>query len=176
MATLPAAPGAYGHPPSPPAEESKILTPCLSPSGDVRERRAARVVEVEREARERHARVHAAPDDLGHLCGNADADRVADRHLVAPRVEQPARDAGGRGRRDRALVRAAEAHDTYPRTRIPASRARRITGAKRANDSSIEALMFFRLNVSDAAVKTAISRAPAASARSSPFSFGTRTG
>ena len=59
---------------------------------------------------------------------------------------------------------------------MPADRARASTGAKRANDSSIEALMFFRLNVSDAAVKTAISRTPAASARSSPFSFGTSTG
>ena len=50
------------------------------------------------------------------------------------------------------------------------------TGANRAKDSSIEALMFFRLNVSDAAVKTAISATPAAWARSRPFSFGTRTG
>ncbi len=68
------------------------------------------------------------------------------------------------------------AHDTYPRTRIPAAVARARTGAKRAKDSSIEAFTFRRLNVSDAAVKTAISRTPAASARSRPFSFGTRTG
>ncbi len=36
--------------------------------------------------------------------------------------------------------------------------------------------MFLRLNVSEAAVKTATSRAPASSARAIPFSFGTRTG
>ena len=42
--------------------------------------------------------------------------------------------------------------------------------------SAMDALMFFRLNVSEAAVNTAISRAPAARARSSPVSLGTSTG
>ena len=41
-----------------------------------------------------------------------------------------------------------------------------MTGAKRASDSSIEALMFLRLNASDAAVNTAISSTPTARARS----------
>src|ERR1019366_10250257 len=77
--------------------------------GHVRERGSTGVVEVEREARERHSRVHAASDDVGHLGGNANPDRVADGHLVAPRVEQPPRDAGGRGRPYRTLVRAAKA-------------------------------------------------------------------
>jgi hypothetical protein len=36
-----------------------------------------------------------------------------------------------------------------------------MTGANRASDSSIEALMFFRLNDSDAALNTATSRTPA---------------
>jgi hypothetical protein len=61
----------------------------------------------------------------------------------------------------------------YPRTRTFAASARGTTGSNRAIDSAIPAFTFLRLNVSEAAVKTAIFPAPAASARSSPCSFGT---
>src|ERR1019366_8298586 len=118
------------------------------PFGHVRERRSARVVEVERETRQRHARVHAASDDLGHLCGNADADRVADRHLVATRVEQPPRDASGRGRRDRALVRAAETArhvPAYAHPGLPCSPYHRLKARERLVDRGVDVLPVERL-------------------------------
>jgi len=51
--------------------------------------------------------------------------------------------------------------------------ARGTTGWNRSIDSAIDALMFFWLKVSEAAVNTAIPCTRASSARSSPFSFGT---
>jgi hypothetical protein len=46
----------------------------------------------------------------------------------------------------------------------------------RSRLSAMDALMFLRLKVSEAAVKTAISSTPAAMARSRPLRFGTSTG
>ena len=59
---------------------------------------------------------------------------------------------------------------------MPCSRAAAQTGARRARLSAIEQLVLRRLKVSEAAVKTAISRTPAASAASKPFMLGTSTG
>ena len=75
---------------------------------DVRERGPARVVEVQREPLDRDARLDRPPDDVRHLRRNADADRVADRHLVAADREEPRGNARDGLRRDRPLVRAAE--------------------------------------------------------------------
>ena len=57
---------------------------------DVRERRAARVVEMQREPR-RAARPAATVSRTtsGTCVGNADADRVADGHLVASDLDEP---------------------------------------------------------------------------------------
>jgi len=63
--------------------------------------------------------------------------------------------------------------ETYPRTGIESSRAAETTGRNRSIDSAIEAFTFFRLNVSDAAVNTAIFPTFARSARSRPRSLGT---
>ena len=59
---------------------------------------------------------------------------------------------------------------------MPSACARWSTGAKASSDSAIVMPMFARVNSSEAAVKTAIASAPAASARSSPRTFGTSTG
>jgi hypothetical protein len=61
----------------------------------------------------------------------------------------------------------------YARTRSPSRKASSVTCRMSSIDSSIEELMFRRLKVSLAAVKTAIERTPAESARRRPFSFGT---
>jgi hypothetical protein len=63
--------------------------------------------------------------------------------------------------------------ETYPRTETPAFVDASTTGRITASDSAMVMLMFFLLNVSEAAVKTAIRPIPAFSARSRPFMFGT---
>jgi hypothetical protein len=58
----------------------------------------------------------------------------------------------------------------------PADWAASLTRAKRSRLSPIEQLMLRWEKLSEAAPNTAISCAPAASAASSPFTFGTSTG
>ena len=66
--------------------------------------------------------------------------------------------------------------ETYPRVHMPAARAWSSTGANAASDSAMVMFTFARAKPSEAAVKTAIASAPAATARSRPRRFGTRTG
>ena len=58
---------------------------------------------------------------------------------------------------------------------MPAASARSSTGPNAASDSAMVMFTFARAKPSDAAVKTAIASAPAASARSSPRRLGTST-
>ena len=154
--------------------------PERSPSHDVRERRPARVVEVEGEPlRAGPPASTAFAHDLRHLRRDGDPDRVADRDLVAPELRtEPRRDRRGRLRGDRPLVGAAE--DAVRRSRgrgCPAALARASTGAKsRERLRRSTRSMFWRLNVSEAAVKTAISRAPARGPGRALSRSGTRTG
>src|SRR5215213_7511309 len=66
--------------------------------------------------------------------------------------------------------------DTYPRTARPAARAPRATTAEASSASRRERPRLRRAKDSVALTNTATSRAPAARARSSPRSLGTRTG
>ena len=104
-----------------------------------------------------------------HLRRHRDADGIADRHLVAAGVDEPARDVDDALRGPPRPRRDSRSRSRRSRARAgPRARASGTNAAKRAKDSSIEALVFWRLKVSLAAVKTAISRAPAARARSKP--------
>ena len=105
-----------------------------------------------------------ASSTLRHLPGMRDADRVADRHLEHTRAPAARRDRATTARRRHgAFERAAERRRevaAHARCRRPA-RVRR-PSAYVASDSSMDWLMFARLNVSEAAAKTAISSTPAA--------------
>ena len=105
------------------------------------------------------------------LARRADADRVAERDLVAAHVvAAPRRPRATRLGRDLALVGAAEhAGDVAAHARRRAARAASTTGAKRSRLSAIEQLMFFCEKISEAAPNTATSSAPAASAASKPL-------
>ena len=104
---------------------------------------------------ERHQRLN--------LARNADADRVADRKLVAAHLHELETDLEH-------VLRAftsspngePKAVEIYPRTQQPSSLAARTTSRNVASDSSIVMLMLRFVNRSDAAVKTAIASAPAA--------------
>ena len=87
MPTLPVAPGAYGQPPSPPDDASNFAMPCCSAGVHVGERRAARIVEVHRDALERNP-LREQRHELVDLARHADADRVADRKLVASHLHE----------------------------------------------------------------------------------------
>ena len=91
----------------------------LEPGGDVLERAAAGVVQVERDPLDRDVSAHRL-DDLRHLLRPGDADRVADRDLVAPQRRElappPAPPPPGRPPRRRG--------SRTPSTRIRASTSR----------------------------------------------------
>ncbi len=67
----------------------------------------ARVVAVDGEHVHRHL-LHRLIKHSPHAAGRADADRVAQRDLVAAHVQQGATDPGHYARLDLALVRAPE--------------------------------------------------------------------
>ena len=78
------------------------------PFGDVRERRASRVVKVDGQ-RLRRQRLPQPAHDVGHLGWHRDADGVADGDLVTAQVRQAARHVEHLVGRDPPLVRAPEA-------------------------------------------------------------------
>ncbi len=100
--------GRVGQPPVPPVEASKQRTPADRPGRDVGERRAARVVEVERDPLERDPGVRGPGDDRADLRRDADADRVAEADLVEPEGQEADGDVDRPLRGDGAGVRAAE--------------------------------------------------------------------
>ena len=82
----------------------------LTPNGSrkhVGERRAARVVKVQRQPLDRDARQHDL-QNARHLAWMRDADRVAHRHLEHTHLQQAPGNVGDPLRRHRALERAAE--------------------------------------------------------------------
>ena len=112
VARLPVALPAYGQPPRPPALASTVVTPALQRDERVGQRLAVGVVEVHGERRRRAApRSSSSSQQVAHLAGRADADRVAERDLAC----SPSRAAAPRRRRPApsrhvALPRVAEAH------------------------------------------------------------------
>ena len=130
-------PGAYGQPPVPPVDASKQRTPGVEPGRHVREGRAARVVEVERDALERRARPRPPGRSASATWSrHADPDRVAEADLVGAELEQADARPRRPGRARRAGVRAAERGRDIARRHQPSSPARARTGAKAASDSS----------------------------------------
>jgi hypothetical protein len=132
------------------------------------------VVGVDGECREGHLG-RDGRDHGSRRAGRAGADGVAERDLEAAHAVQLGSDPRHGGRRDAALVGAAEdAGDVAADADVPL--ARRVDDGAEA----VEALGDRAVDVAsgeglEAAPKTAISVAPAAR-RSRPFRFGTRTG
>ena len=137
MARLPAAPGAYGQPPVPPADESKQRTPASSPAATL----ASAVPRVSWKWKamplERDAGLDGEPGQRRDLARHADADRVAEADLVDAEVEQAQGDVDGcaPARRDRCTgSRTRSRRSRAATSRARAARAR--TGANAASDSS----------------------------------------
>ena len=101
MARLPAAPGAYGTAAEPGHRGVEVAEAELEPHQGVGQRGAAGVVQVKRELLRRERRQEQLRRCAG-LQRRADADGVAEGHLVAAEREQPLgdveRDASGRRR------------------------------------------------------------------------------
>ena len=112
MARLPAAPGAYGQPPVPPADESKQRTPGVEPGRDVGEGRPAGVVEVVGDPLQRQAGLDGQPGECRDLARHADPDRVAEADLVHAEVEESERDVDGPGRSTRPVYGHPKAVET----------------------------------------------------------------
>ena len=83
---MPAAPGAYGHPPRPP-DEAVGRDPEGERGRDVGERGAARVVIMERDAIGRQTREHRL-EHPRHQSWMRGADGVADRHVENAEIGQ----------------------------------------------------------------------------------------
>ncbi len=100
MARLPAAPGAYGQPPVPPADESKQRTPASRPAATL----ASAVPRVSWKWKAIRSSgmpaVDGQPGQRRDLARHADPDRVAEADLVDAELEQPQGDLDG-ARRDR---------------------------------------------------------------------------
>ena len=176
VARFPGAPGAYGQPPVPPADASKIAIPSSRPAStfssarpyvscrcsasrvgrDPREERVRRRGARRPGARRRSCRRSRSRHSRGRA--GATATRRPPRSRRRPRTGSRTR-----SRRSRAAT-------------TPLLAARSSTGANAASDSSIDMPMLCCVNASDAAVNTATASTPAASARSSPRRFGTSTG
>ncbi len=128
VATLPVAPLAYGHPPSPAMLVSKVAMPSLEAGVHVRGGHAVRVVEMPAHGRQvvhAQGRFHRP---LG-LLGRADADRVGHADVVDADVLHPARDVLHRLGLHFALVRAARARRRSRRARACRAGARPRTRA-----------------------------------------------
>ena len=108
VTALPDAPGAYGQPPRPPIDASKCVTPRPSAGDDVRERGAARVVEVQADAIGSDARVLERVDEIVDAARRGHAGGVAEREPIGARVEQMPGDLGDALGRDIAFVRTPE--------------------------------------------------------------------
>src|SRR5688572_7781997 len=81
---------------------------CLEAGVDVDQRRATRVVKMERQVRRRDA-LHDVTEHVGDLCGVRDSDGVADRYLVGAEIDQPRGQVGNALGRHRPFEGAAEA-------------------------------------------------------------------
>ena len=161
MARFPAAPGAYGQPPVPPADELKQRTPASRPAATFA--RAVPRVSWKWNAIcvERDAGRDGQPGQRRDLGRHADPDRVAEADLVDAEVEQPERDLDRARRLDAPRIRTAEGgRDVAAPPPTEVDRHARGPGAKAASDSSTVIPMLAVVNASVAAVKTAMASTP----------------
>lgn len=167
---------AYGQPPRPPAEASTVLTPCWS---------AARVLDS---AWPYVSWKWTPMDSVGTAASLSAVSSALTWPGVATPIVSPS-DSSSQPMSIRALATfttcatgTAPSHgspkhiERYPRTWAFSAFARATTGSNMASDSATVRFRLRAANVSVAEPNTAIDRAPSASARSSPRSFGTRTG
>ena len=141
-------PARTGIRPGRPPTRRRCAMPNGSAASDVGERRAARVVEVQRDASDRHAAQHGV-EHARHLAGMRDADRVADRDFERRRGRSAAR---AMSATRRAGTSPSYGHpnavEKYPRTRMPAASARSHTccvSRERLVDDLVDVLAAERL-------------------------------
>ena len=148
VTALPDAPGAYGQPPSPPIDASKRTTPRSSAASDVRERGAARVVEVQADAIGGDAGRVERVEQIVHAAGRRHAGGVAEREPVGARVDQVAGELRDPLGRDVTFVGTAE-RGRHDRLGLDAGRVRELDDVARADqrlrDRALHVLLVVRL-------------------------------